>query len=276
MLAYCRKFPLKYTKDFDQKILKYHFRYNSITDLMIRSPQQIDLCLDRVSQLFHQSYGEEFEIDLSLYACFFYDENKPDIDPLPLCEFTCIDIYKYGVKLDSILGVMFSSYLHDYDRENISEFDKATDDFPVTTTFWTALFQPHPLNNYEPPLDKYPILIFPQDKSKIDVPSATNSYMEMLGFDLKIDYLDNGLPFRLFQHRGDRRLDSPPVKTALVSCGQVFLEMLMPNLYPSNTGLTPFDRVYFNGEVKQQQKLKFINWLEQHELVFDSPEVVAV
>lgn len=275
MFAYCKKFPLQRTQDFDQKILKHHFRYNTMTDLMIRSPQQISLCLDRIHQVFHTYCSDAFSLELSLYACFFYDEQKPDIDPLPICEFTCIDVYEHGKKLDSLLGVMFSSYLHDYDRESIGGVAKQVDNFPTTLGLWNALFQPSALNNYAPPLEQYPTVIFPQDKARIGTPSPTNDYMKLLGFDMKVDYLNNDLPFRLFFQNGDYRLDSQPLKAALVSCGHVFLEMLRPDLYPSDTALDPFNREHFNGEVKQQQKLQFMSWLEQHELVFEQQEVVA-
>jgi hypothetical protein len=257
----------------------YKCRYNCVTDIVNKGYDQIQIFLARANEIYlgylrsrisnFDSASSNSNIKLNIYLSVVFCKVDTDIndEDFPIAEFLSFDVIKNGDITSSGFGVMLSTYLHDLDRLKIESYSVANADLSLSSLFWKSLFESTILNENKPPFKyKYPIFVFPKNKSPIDVFSATDRYMEHLGMRKLTEYSLEGIPMRVYHPKPDLHIQSSEVYLAFLAIGQVLLEMTNPEFYQSNSQLSPFNRNNFTDEVKNKQKDLFVNWLLKHNL----------
>ena len=254
-------------------------RYNCVTDLVLKGKSQIEEFSKRTNQLYRQLLKERHpennvikqkDCNLKAYlsVVFCKAETQSESEALPIYEFLSFEVVRQGWGSSSGFGVMLSTYTHDLDREKIEKYSVLQDPVNISVELWNSLFEKTSLNKEKDPLfGKYPVLVFPQEKAKIGLPSATNDYMKRLGLEMLVERSLYDDPMRIFYRKSDPQMYNSEIYLAILAIGQVFLEMTNPHIYRTDSQLMPFNRDNFTKAVKLQQKNTFTNWLFEHGLL---------
>ena len=250
-------------------------RYNCITDLTLKDNNQINIFIARANELYQKFITqnktenilniEEVQLEIYLEIVFCKEYSEPESSGFPLYDFLSFNILEGNQIKSSGSGVMLSSYFHDLEREKIEHYKVTEDDIFLSIVFCKSLFQETYLNGGSPPLKgKKSVFIFPCQNQSNSLKSSTNDYMNYLGFEIDIAYTINGDPLRIFYQSTHPKFDNINLNNGILAIGQVCLEMTRPDIYSGNLELLPFNRENFTEEVKLQQKLIFIKWLNNH------------
>ena len=254
-------------------------RYNCVTDLVLKGESQNKEFTERINELYSQLSKvrdaednvikqKDGKLKAYLSVVFCKAENQSESEALPIYEFLSFEVLRQGWVSSSGFGVMLSTYTHDFDREKIEKYSVLQDTVNLSVELWNSLFEKTSLNKENPPLfGKYPVLVFPQEKSKIGLPSATNDYMKRLGLEMLIDRSLYDDPMRIFYRKSDPQMYNSEIYIAILAIGQVFLEMTNPHIYRTDSQVMPFNRDKFTKAVKLQQKNTFTSWLFEHGLL---------
>lgn len=262
-------------------------RFHLITDLARKGPKEICLFLDRISEIlksrqFATEYSSKVDrFELSLITVLSEDDADPSSSAFPLFDFLGIELTGHDGSSEKSYGVMFSTYIHDLDREAIQNPHEHNNNFDHSRQLVDALFFPAKFNNFEAPfLNKYPIFIFPASPSDSlqNNRSRTAQYLNCLGFEVSIISALNNTFLQAYRHRCDSRNNvSHAMHEIILATGFACAEMVAPNLYTHlddnavdiEKRPQPFDRSVFNSVVKLQQKQSMQQWLAKHGHLLD-------
>lgn len=275
---YTKKVPLDgltYLKLFN--LCNESCRYNCMTDLTLKGDSQIHTFINRANQLYQKklkieggtdSIIKKSQIKIYLDIVFGKEYFEPECSGFPWYEFLSFNILEEVQVKSSGLGVMLSSYLHDFDREQIEKHTLGENDIGLSILFWKSLFDETYFNGGFPPLKgQTPVFIFPCQTEGNTVRSSTNDYMKYLGLEMDVGYTLDNTPLRIFYQSTHPKLVDRNLYFAFLAIGQVCLEMTRPDIYGGNSELLPFNRDKFTPEVKRQQKQRAIEWLTNHGLL---------
>lgn len=130
-------------------------RYHLIKDLAVKGPDQIACFLQRIEQI----YNRPERIKLSLISVLYEgatNTEHPEMFPL-------FDFIGIHTSTCEAYGVMFSSYLHDLDREAITQDNLGGKDavaFQIGRLLVDSLFMPTQVNNGRPPFPDHEHSLF--------------------------------------------------------------------------------------------------------------------
>ncbi len=231
MKIYCRKINLKYL---NSSLLNSLFsgkgRYDIVSDLVEKCKVEDFIGLSN-SNFKNLGYKEKIEIYLSVV--FF----KCGREVLPVFSFLEFDILKNKNIINSCKGIMFSTYIHDLDRDALCDCSLRFNS--LSLDLWNSLFKKE--------FEKDFIFVFPESKTKV---SRTEVYMRNLEFDLI--KLNNGKYRIFFMEKSP--VDQVIVMDAVKSISDVILDMM------KGKGITSFNFKKLN-DLKEIQKNRFIYWL---------------
>lgn len=88
----------------------------------------------------------------SLYHPINYLSNNKKF---PLYEFIKVYIKENNIRKWQVIGVMYSTYLHDYDRGNLQKSIFRKENITLTINLWNSLFEKSLINNFSPPLNNF-------------------------------------------------------------------------------------------------------------------------
>ncbi|NEO51043.1 MAG: hypothetical protein F6K55_45990 [Moorea sp. SIO4A3] len=264
------------TKEHRKKITGDLGRYNAVADILEKTTEQKKAFLERCRGLFFQNLHDEqlikdvrlgnITLDIAwLVVICFSEQNNNGKPGFPLYEFTKVSVANNtdNFKLSSIAG-MFSTYMHDYDRSNIEHAgNDQQDKYSLSLDMWKILFEPHQINDGLPLFDNLPVFVFPRSLS---TNSETTVYMNKLGFQEK-NYTINGEEIRCFYEDGNNPLENPLLKSAILSTGLVLVEITRSDLYKGSKYIGKFNRQNFSKEVKLQQEITVLKWLNSNKLL---------
>lgn len=243
-------------------------RYHLIKDLALKGPEQISCFL----QLIQRSSGVTSSLQLSLITVLFEDDGVSVFHGgFPLFDFIGIHTPAY----DSY-GVMFSTYLHDLNREDIGlnrlpyAHSKAS---RLTRLLMDSLYLPTSINGASPPFPgRRPVFLFPPSKNQSQTASAsaTDLYMSRLGYRVaSLREKHNSIDLRVFYHETEGPLFDPGLIDPLIlAVGQACVAMAQESPYLSPGCLKPFDRLSFNVDVQARQARIAQLWLTAHLMRF--------
>lgn len=232
-------------------------RYHLIKDLALKGPEQIACFLERIEQI--HSCAERVELSLITVLCNEVGDKGLD-EMFPLFDF--IGIRSRGC---NAYGVMFSTYLHDLDREAIAQHSLSGQGEVacLKRLLMESLFSPTFFNCGKPPFpDQKPVFIFPRSLSSI---SSTDRYMAHLGFNMSLfPRSTEALVMRVYHHRSEAQpFDCGSINPAIFAVGQACVEMATGVGAASGTCLKPFDRSGFNIGVQADQTRIAQLWLRR-------------
>lgn len=239
-------------------------RYHLIKDLVIKGPDQISCFLELIQRI----SGDSGRIKLSLITVLFIGDDSSRFEyDLPLFDFI-------GIRSQSCdtYGVMFSTYLHDLDREAISSGRLPcvnSIESRFSRLLMDSLYLPTRFNSANPPFpDQRPIFIFPPGKtlSQLDSVSTTDIYMSRLGYKVKpLSRHHNLIDLRIFYHEADGHLFDPMlIDPSILAVGQACVEMARGPSIVAADGLKPFNRSSFSVDVQKRQTRIARRWLMTH------------
>jgi hypothetical protein len=239
-------------------------RYHLIKDLALKGPDQIACFLELIQRM----SGDSSSIQLSLITVLFLgDPSSGFVEGFPLFDFI-------GVHTPSCdaYGVMFSTYLHDLDREAISSGrlpDEKSTVSRITRKLMDSLYLPTSVNDASPPFPgQRPIFIFPPGKksSQIDSVSATDLYMSRLGYKVKtLRKRHDSMDLRIFYHEAEEcSFDPALIDPSILAVGQACVEIAQGPSLLAEGYLKPFDRSNFNIDVQKRQSSIAQRWLKAH------------
>jgi hypothetical protein len=280
MSVYSVEVPLNILiKEDRNRILGNLGRFNVVSDLLEKTADQRNAFLQRCRGLFFQNLNNKeirknvrlgnISLDVSWLAVMYCFEKETfnsfnSKDPgFPLYEFTKIYVTdsRNNIQLSMIAG-MFSTYMHDYYRNNIEcarDNEKAGEKYNLASDLWRMLFEPNNLNKGIPLLEGKPVFIFPKSTSK---KSETSVYMSSLGFCEK-NYDINGTTVRCFHEDINKHLENSILKAAILSVGLVLVEITRPDLYKGSKYIGEFNYKKFTENTKIVQKNRVSEWLRE-------------
>lgn len=232
MKIYCKKINLKHLdSSFLNSFCAYKGRYDIVADLVEKCKVEDFISL---ANLNFKNLGHEEKIDIYLSVVFF----KCGKEALPVFSFLEFKILKNKKIINSCKGIMFSTYVHDIDRDALHDASLKFNSLSVD--LWNLLFE----NRL---FEKDFIFVFPESKSKV---SRTDAYMRNLDFDLI--KLKNEKYRIFFMEKSP--VDQVVVMDAVKSISDVILDMM------KGKGIGSFNFKKLN-DLKEIQKNRFIYWL---------------
>lgn len=233
-------------------------------DLSKKGPAQISCFLNRVQHVFDREDTMRLQL-ISVLAANNVDSSSSVA--VPLFDFI-------GIKVGSAeaYGVMFSTFMHDLDRDilsNDSSLDCGLGSSRLGRLLMDSLFTPTCINQHEPPFPScFPVFIFPPSNAAAHPgsSSATDRYMTSLGFHVqRIDASQSTPELRVYRHECDgRSLGSSLIERAFISVGVACVEMANGITSTPGNCLSVFDRTSFDGHAQKKQAMQTQAWLMTH------------